>query len=135
MCYFLYGAVNRGVNDYDYGKALNSSEYRFAKGNSDDIIKSINIDESFRLTSGHCDCGCALSEKDPEKAEIKAFENLLFRFRDIRGIRYALLLKHWSAVTDIKQETVHIDDISLPRFLADMEENCLYKIELYPRYY
>lgn len=38
MCYFLYGAINRGVNDYDYGKALNSSEYRFAKGNSDDII-------------------------------------------------------------------------------------------------
>ena len=31
-----------------------------------------------------------------------------------------------------KETNLHIDDISLPEFLAGLEDNCLYHIDLFP---
>ena len=54
--------------------------------------------------------------------------------QNVRGIKYVLISKNWWKETNKKQETVHIRDIDVLHFLANIEENCLYKIELYKKY-
>ena len=136
MCYYLYGAINEEVNLYEYNKVMQNSEYHFNVGNENDINSCVeNCDNSYRITVGYCDCNTALGEKDTEREELKDFEDLLLNLKYIRGIKHVLLSKNWALNTNSKQETVHIDDIDILYFLANIEDDCLYRIELYPRYY
>ncbi len=136
MCYFLYGAVNKDVNSYEYDKAIKNSKYRFNYGTSDDLNTCVeNCNNTYRITVGCCDCNTAIGKKDVDQEELKDFEELLLNLKNVRGIKHILLSKNWALKTNSKQETVHIDDIDILFFLANIEDNCLYKIELYPRYY
>ena len=136
MCYFLYGAINAGVNSYEYSKLMKNSEYHFNTGNENDVNDSVrNCDGNYRITVGYCDCDTALGEKDTERKELNNFEDILLNLKYVRGIKHILLSKNWVFDTNSKQKTVHIDDIDILHFLANIENNCLYKIELYPRYY
>ncbi len=136
MCYFLYGAVNSGINTDDYKKATKDTEYHFNCGDIEsvnDCIGKCGID--YRITSNHCDCDTAIGQKYTNKKQLKIFEELLINLKTVRGIKHILLSKNWWKETNNKQETVHIDDIDILYFLANMEDNCLYKIELYKKYY
>lgn len=135
MCYFLYGAVNKDVNSYDFGKASKSTSDRFNTGDINDVLESINKNDLYRLRSHCCDCGTAIGGGDIGKKELLELEDFLLNCRYVRDIKYILLLKHWWSDDIAKQETVHIDDIDVLSYLAKIEDNCLYKIELYPRYY
>lgn len=136
MCYFLYGAVNNGINDDDYKIAIKNSEYIFNCGDINDVNDCVeNCGVEYRITTNHCDCDTAIGQKHTNKEELKSLEKLLLNLKKVRGIKYILISKNWVEETNNKQETVHIDDIDILHFFANAEDNCLYKIELYKKYY
>lgn len=136
MCYFLYGAINEGINTNDYNRTIQNYEYHFHLGNSDAVNHCVeNCGDRYRITVKHCDCDTAIGQKDINKAQLKTLVELLQKLKDVRGIKYVIISKNWWKETNRKQETVHIDDVDILYFLANMEENCMYKIELYKKFY
>ncbi len=136
MCYFLYGAINGGINKEDYEKITKDTEYHFSIGNVNSVNECVeNCGNSYRITFNYCDCDTAIGQKHTDKKQIKELESLLLNLQDVRGIKYVLISKNWAKETNNKQETVHIQDVDILHFLANMEDNCLYKIELYKKYY
>ena len=136
MCYFLYGAINDGFNSDDYNKAIKDSEYHFNTGNIKQVNTCVeNCGNRYRITSNRCDCDTAVGGKQINRKGLKKLEEVLISLKSVRGIKYVLLSKNWWEENNNEQKTIHIDDVDVLRFLADVEDNCLYKIELYPKYY
>jgi len=136
MCYFLYGAINDGINTDDYEKTMKDTEYHFSFGSMKAVNECVaSCDSSYRITRNHCDCDTAIGQKHTNKKELEELKALLLNLQNVRGIKYVLISKNWWGETNDKQETVHIQDIDILYFLANMEDNCLYKIELYKKYY
>ena len=135
MCYFLYGAINDGINADDYKKAIKDSEYHFSCGSISSVNECVaGCNDSHRITFNHCDCETAIGKKHINEKELEKLKGLLLDLQNVRGIKYVLISKNWWKETNKKQETVHIRDIDILHFLANIEENCLYKIELYKKY-
>ncbi|MBE6767167.1 MAG: hypothetical protein IKL62_03955 [Clostridia bacterium] len=135
MCYFLYGALNEGINSEDYKAATENSKYHFNLGREKDVNDAVReCDAGYRITVDHCDCENAIGAGDINRAELAAAADLLLSLKKVRGIKYVLLSKNWWEKENNEQKTVHIDDIDILSFLAELKENCLYKIELYPRF-
>ncbi len=136
MCYFLYGAVNDGINADDYNKVIKNTGFYFRIGDTTAVNECVaGCDSSYRITRNHCDCHTAEGQKHTHKNELKELRELLLNLQNVRGIRYVLISKNWVNETNNKQETVHIQDIDVLCFFADMEDNCLYRIDLYKKYY
>lgn len=136
MCYFLYVAINDGIDATAYEKAIKNSEHHFNVGDQNDVNSCVECcGNSFRITSNHCDCDTPIGQKQTSKKGLKEFEKLLYDLKSVRGVKYILLSKNWTNDTNSTQETVHINDIDVLHFLANIEDNCLYKIELFPKYY
>lgn len=136
MCYFLYGAVNGGLNEDDYNKVIEKSNYHFNFGNIKHVNACVeNGQFDYRITLDHCDCDTPIGSKHTNKKGLKEFEEVLLNLKNVQGIKYVLFSKNWWGETNSKQEIVHIHDIDIPFFLAHAEENCLYKIEMCPKYY
>lgn len=136
MCYFLYGSVNKGVNDSDYKNTIKNHNFHFNFGDVSDVNLCVkNCTDDYRITNNHCDCHTAIGHKNTDEHELKELSSLLFNLKDVRGIKYVLLSKNWLKDTNKKQETLHIDDVDVVSLLANAEDNCLYKIELYKKYY
>ena len=136
MCYFLYGAINDGINTDDYEKTIKDTEYHFSFGNIKSVNKCVeSCDSSYRITLNYCDCDTAIGQKHTNKTGLEELKDLLLNFQNVRGIKYVLISKNWWKETNSKQEIVHIQEMDILHFLANMEDNCLYKIELYKKYY
>lgn len=135
MCYILYGAINDGINTDDYKKAVGESPYDFRIGNEEDINRCI-VKETYgyRITDNVCDCETPVGEHDTDNEKLKAFAELIGRLRNVRGIKYVMLSKNWTGEENEKSVTVHIQDTGIAKMLADAEEQCLYRINLYRRY-
>ena len=134
MCYFLYGAVNEGINQKDYEEISQGNSYHFNIGTKHDVKMSVleNRDDH-RLTKGCCDCGSAIGGKNPEHEDITELCNLLNDMRLIDHIQYVYMSINWVGRINKREEHYHIDDINLAEFLANIKENCLYRIDLYER--
>ncbi len=138
MCYFVYGAINDSVNIRDYELAICQSEYRFNPGTKQDLEACIDgkIRGYHVTTRDQCDCDFPIGMHNKFAKELIGLSNLVYKFRDIRNIEHIYLSKIWANEKNKKEVTVHIDDIpDLASYFADMEEDCLYCIELYERYY
>ncbi|MBE6665876.1 MAG: hypothetical protein E7603_06640 [Ruminococcaceae bacterium] len=135
MCYFLYGAVNKGVNRKDYDEVFRGTSYHFNIGTKHDVKMSVleNTDD-FRITDGCCDCSTAIGQHEPNHEEIRELCDLLDEMRLIRDIKCVYISKNWVGRINKREERYHIDDIDIAEFLSDIKENCLYCIDLYERY-
>lgn len=77
---------------------------------------------------------------DKAGKELARFKELIELSRQIHALRSARnakrvwLCKTWAVTRNKSEETVHIDDVDLPRFLAAAGTDCLYRIDLYQRY-
>ena len=134
MCYFLYGAVNEGINQKDYEEVSQGNYYHFNIGTKHDVKMAVleNTDD-FRITEGCCDCGTAIGGNDSNHEEITALATLLNDMRLIDNIKYVYISKNWIGKINKKEEHCHIDDINIAEFIANIKENCLYRIDLYER--
>ena len=120
----------------DYEKAIKNSKYHFNIGNKNTVNACVkNCGCEYRITSEMCDCDNPIGTKKVGKKALKDFEEVLLNLRSVRGIKYIYLSKNWVEETNEEEETVHINDIDILPFLANIKENCLYRIDLYKKYY
>lgn len=135
MCYFAYSAVNPKVNSGDLERLTRDSGYFFRPGTRHDIKMAVAEESGdFRLTDWCCDCDFPLGEGNAQAPELLELAAQLQKLRSVRGIKFVYLCKTWTGDRNKKEETVHIDDLNLPAFLAGMKTETLYRIDLYPRY-
>ena len=135
MCYMLYGAVNRDVSPPDYAKLRGDTPFTIRPGTKEALGLSIERDEAdFRLTTRPCDCDFPLGAGNPEAEDLKELARLLRSLRSARNAKCVWLCKTWAGTRNKSEETVHIDDVDLPTFLAAAKTDCLYRIDLYRRY-
>ena len=136
MCYFLYGSINDEINIKDYEKITKDSNYHFNIGSENDVNACIhNCSFEYRITSNYCDCNTPVGLYHTNKKGLNELAEVLESFKSIRGIKYITINKNWSNEPNENEETVHIDDIDIIHFLANIEEKTLYKVELYKKYY
>ncbi len=136
MCYILYGAINNGINSNDYEAVIKNSRFAFNLGDAEKVNLGVkNGDWNYRITSEYCDCKTELGQKKTGGSQLKELKELLLDLRKVRGVKYVLISKNWLDNENETEETVHIDDIDIIPFLANIRDNCLYKIELYKKYY
>jgi len=135
MCYYLYGAINDGIHMADYEK-LDHTDYEFPTGSEEDVIKSINKEDcKYRITHTHCDCGTPIGDGHENKKGLKEAADYFKSLQEVRGMKHVYLCKVWAGDQVEKQQTVHIQDVDILHFLAHVEDCCLYKIELYKKYW
>ena len=88
MCYFLHGAVNKGINEKDYLEVSEGNYYHFNIGSKHDVKTSVlEAPGDFRITNGCCDCDTALGAHDKNHEEITELCALLEDMRLIRDIK------------------------------------------------
>lgn len=162
MCYFLFGAVSK--KDYNKEFLSTSLKYNIPVDYICDVDKSLLLlkkstrDKNgciFRLTNEYCDCSTPIgSREDISKMyknsyhKQKEYENNVYRIIDnyinwlkelhnLSCVNDVYFFKHWdSDILDyeLKKETIHISDITRD-FLINMEDETIYKIQLYKKYY
>jgi hypothetical protein len=133
----LYGGINKGIDVLDFNKKIQSdSRYRFNSGTASDIKRCIErCSNEDRMTNNHCDCETALGAHNANRNDLLEFADFIYKLRNVKGAKYIFLSKNWWEHITKTEQTVHIDDIKLIQYLADIKEDCLYKIQLYKKYY
>lgn len=137
MCWYYYGGVNKNINKIDYNK-IDNSRINFLPCNADDIIKNAeNETEEYMIYGGYgmCDCHIKIGNGDDNTSDIKDMAKQFNEFKKCRDVKEIYFLKHWWKDKVEETVTFHIDDVDIYQFLADVEENILYKIQLFKRYY
>ena len=135
MCYMLYGAINQEISPIDYARVRAGSRFAIRPGTRQALELSIEQDNnSYRVTPYSCDCDFPFGASNPDAEELAELARLIRSLRTVRNAKCVYLCKTWTGDQNESEETVHIDDIDLPRFLADAKTNCLYRIDLYRRY-
>ena len=135
MCYMLYGAVNKEISPADYQKLSSFTRFSIRPGTKQALGLSIERDEAdFRLTTRPCDCDSPFGTGKADAEELIELSRQIHALRSARNAKCVWLCKTWAGTRNKSEETVHIDDVDLPRFLAAAETDCLYRIDLYQRY-
>ena len=135
MCYFLYGAVNKEINQEQYEKIAADAAFSFRPGTKHDVkMSALHTSDEYRVTNWCCDCDFPLGTNAPAAAELREIDRIFRELRQADGTKCVYLSKTWTDTRNKKEETVHIDDIDLPAYLAEASVNCLYTIYLYKRY-
>jgi hypothetical protein len=135
MCYILYGAVNKEINESDREKVAKNSKYTFKPGTKHDLKEDINnLNYDYRVTWWQCDCDFPVGLHNADAKELRELEKLLLDLKTARGVKCVYLARVWAGKKCKKEETVHIDDIDIPAFLADIETECIYRIDLFERF-
>lgn len=132
MCYFLYGGINSGINIGDYKKISRKRAFFFNEGTVSDVKRCIeNCEDNYRITSNYCDCETALGSHETNAKELLDLSEHIAQLRKVRGIKHIFISKNWWKHKSEREETVHIDDIDVVQYLADIQDDCLYKIQLF----
>ena len=131
MCYILYGAVNPDVNAVDLERITKQSRYTFRPGTKHDLKMSISGNTyEYRVTDWVCDCDFPVGAKDPQAEVLKELAAVLTELRSAENAVCVYFSKTWAGSRNKKEETVYLDGLDVPVFLANMEPSCLYRIDL-----
>lgn len=133
MCYFLYGALQGDVSEKEYQDIQNQYEYKIARGTKHDIklaVKSDHGQDDFRITDWICDCESPVGKHEPNDPVILELSSLISDLAELPGANQINICKTWTGKTNKKEVNLKLKDLELPLFLADMDENCLYSIDL-----
>ena len=142
MCYFIYGWVDE--KGYSESFLQISRTHGFADGGRikpKDMFFNPDIEGGvfFRVTNHYCDCDTALGRGDEKAEELQAYVNWL---KDLSGnkklaLKRICIMKFWeSGKRNRKLKpviTVNIKDVDT-LFLAGIDEDRIYCIELFKRY-
>lgn len=136
MCYFIYSGVNEGINNDDLTRYQENEKYTLISVSEEEFRNSVeNENEKYRLNQHMCDCNSAFGSRQIKKKEIDYFVEYLKGLSKIKGIEHIFFIKKWLGDSIVDEEIVHINDIDIVLFFSEIEENCLYKIQLYKKYY
>lgn len=135
MCYYLYGALNGNVTEADYASIAKKYDYKISIGTKHDVKNAVKaaaeeVLDDFRITDWICDCDSPVGKHDPNDPMIRQLGNLMRDLSGISGAKQIILCKTWTGKQNKKEIQVHLKEIDPAAFLADVQENCLYNIEL-----
>lgn len=130
MCYILYGSMDKSVNSDDYNKALKKSKYKLAIGTRHDVKMCIvNDTGNYRITNWVCDCDFPVGKHNKDATEIKDLASLINDLKDCENSKYMYIALAWTGKTVKAEKILNINEIDIISFLADMESDCLYRID------
>ena len=131
MCYILYGATDKSIDRNDYEVALQKSPYKFNLGTKHDVKMCIvNDSYEYRVTNWVCDCDFPVGEKDEGAKPLVELAALIDELRKSRNSKCIYLSKTWAGRKNKVEKNIHINDINIISFLANMDLDCLYRIDL-----
>ena len=131
MCYFLYGAIDKSVDSDEYALASKGSPYKFARGTKHDLkMCIIENTPTYFVTNWACDCDFPVGMKDESREELVSLAALINRLKCVKGAGSIYISKTWIGQRNKSEKTVHINDIEIIPFLANMDLDCLYLIKL-----
>lgn len=135
MCYMLYGAVNKEISPMDCAKLPVESRFTIRPGTKQELGLSIERDEAdYRLTTRPSDCDSPFWTGKADADELIELSRQIHALRSARNAKCVWLCKTWAGTRNKSEETLYIDDVDLPTFLAAAKTDCLYRIDLYQRY-
>lgn len=135
MCYMLYGAVNKEISPMDCAKLPVESRFTIRPGTKQELGLSIERDEAdYRLTTRPSDCNSPFGTGKADADELIELSRQIHALRSARNAKCVWLCKTWAGTRNKSEETLYIDDVDLPTFLAAAKTDCLYRIDLYQRY-
>jgi hypothetical protein len=142
MCNFLYCCIEETAGD-DLFLRISHSHGFVPEGRISPLSMyydpNIKNGAYFRITKNMCDCGSALGGKDETVAELGDYISWLKELRKCQrhGMKAFYIMKFWEgsdAAGALKPaETVNIEDVDTA-FLANIDENRVYRIEYFKRY-
>lgn len=131
MCYILYGATDKAIDRVDYENALKKSPYRLSIGTKHDVkMCIINDSYEFRVTDWVCDCDFPVGKGDQGAKPIADLARLICDLKNARNSKCIYIIKAWAGKRYKSEKRVHVNDIDIISFLASMETDCLYQIDL-----
>ena len=131
MCYILYGATDKAINNDDYENASRKSHYKLSIGTKHDVkMCIINDSYEFRVTDWVCDCDFPVGKGDENAEQLVDLAGLICDLKNARDSKCIYIVKAWAGKRYKSEKRVHINDIDIISFLASMETDCLYQIDL-----
>ena len=131
MCYYLYGATDKSISRDDYETALQKSPYKFCIGTKHDVKMCVlNVSDEFRVTDWMCDCNFPVGRKNESAEPLIELASLINDLKNAKDSKCIYISKTWAGKRNKIERTIHINDVDIVSFLATMQLNCLYRIDL-----
>ena len=132
MCYILYGATDKAIDQDDYKAALKKSHYKFCIGTKHDIKMCIvNDSYEYRVSDWVCDCEFPVGKKDVSVKPLIELALLINELKNARNSKCIYISKTWAGRKNKTEKNIHINDIDIVSFLANMDLDCLYRIDFH----
>ncbi|MBO4418719.1 MAG: hypothetical protein J5789_02710 [Oscillospiraceae bacterium] len=135
MCYFLYGSLYGDVSESEYVDVKNKYGLKISLGTKHDVKKAVKaaaefVQDDYRITDWLCDCDSPVGNHDPNDPMIIELTHLMTDLAALSGAEQINICKTWIGKRNKNEITVKLKDVDLPAFLADMQENTLYSLNL-----
>ena len=88
------------------------------------------VQDNFRVTDWICDCDSPVGEHDPTDPMIIELSNLITELSDLPGAKQINICKTWTGKQNKKEIKINLGETNLPTFLADLQENILYCLNI-----
>ena len=132
MCYILYGATDKAIDQDDYKAALEKSHYKFRIGTKHDIKMCIvNDSYEYRVSDWVCDCEFPVGKKDVSAKPLIELAMLINELKNARNSKCIYISKTWAGRKNKTEKNIHINDIDIVSFLANMDLDCLYRVDFH----
>ena len=135
MCYYLYGSLYGDISEQDYKSVQEQYDYKIPLGTKHDVKNAVNaaascVRDDYRITNWVCDCDSPVGKHDPNDPMIRDLSRLITALSALTGAKQINICKTWTGKQNKKEIKQKLADTDLPRFLADLQENCLYSLDV-----
>lgn len=135
MCYYLYGSLYGEVSEVQYTTVQDKYSVQIPRGTKHDIKTAVKaaaeyVKDDFRITNWSCDCDSPVGKHNSNDPMIMELSGLIAELSCIPGAKQIYICKTWTGKQKKKEISLKLEDINLPTFLADMQENTLYCLTL-----
>ena len=136
MCYFLYGSLYGDVSEAEYLNVKNKYGLKISLGTKHDVKNAVRataeefVQDDYRITNWICDCDSPVGKHDPTDPMIIELSNLIKDLAALSGVKQIYICKTWTGKRNKKEIAVNLSDIDLAEYLADMQENVLYCLNI-----
>ena len=135
MCYFLYASLYGDIPASDYQSVQKRYPYKISPGTKHDLKLTVAaaedcVQSDFRCTDWVCDCDSPVGQHDPDDPMIRSLGALISELAALPGAKQIHLCKTWAGRRNKREIRLKLSDTDLPEFLADLQENCLYSLDL-----
>lgn len=132
MCYILYGATDKAIDPTDYEAAVRKSAYKFSIGTKHDVKMCIvNDSYEYRVTDWVCDCDFPVGKKDEGAKQLIELAELINNLKNAKNSKCIYISKTWVGGRNKTEKSINLNEVDIVPFLANMDLDCLYKIDLH----